>query len=153
MAHSDLFLRLCRARDRLCDVQDAPLSIAQVAREASVSPYHFIRQFEALFGDTPHQLRIRARLDRAKVLLAQGNHSVTEVCMEVGFESVGSFSGLFTRRVGVAPSIYQRQARAFVAVPGMLPLPLFPGCLSFMFGAPLVKTAIFEKRSAGNLRD
>lgn len=48
-----------------------------------MSPFHFIRRFESLFGMTPHQFRIERRLDRAKLLLAAGNHSVTEVCMEV----------------------------------------------------------------------
>ena len=64
----------------------------KVAREAAISPFHFIRQFEAVFGVTPHQYRIGRRIERAKHLLAAGQHSVTDVCMEVGFSSLGSFS-------------------------------------------------------------
>ncbi len=79
-------------------------SIADLAREVRISPFHFMRQFEALFGVTPHQFRIHARLDAAKQLLAMGQHSVTDVCLEVGFSSLGSFSALFTRRVGETPS-------------------------------------------------
>ena len=109
-----------------------PLSIEHIAREVRISPFHFIRQFEAVFGLTPHQFRIQSRLERAKLLLAMGQHSVTEVCMEVGFSSLGSFSDLFRRRVGTTPSAYQRQARVLVQVPATFPPDLFPGCLSLM---------------------
>ena len=131
-----VFHRLCQARDRLHETPETPVSVRDIAREAAISHYHFIRQFEALFGLTPHQFRIQSRLERAKVLLAQGHHSVTEVCLEVGFESLGSFSGLFLRRVGTSPSSYQRRARGLVQVPGMPPIDLFPGCLSLMTRLP-----------------
>ena len=117
----DAFRRLCRARDLLVEVPEPPVSIEDVAREVGISPFHFIRQFEAVFGLTPHQFRIQSRLDRAKRLLAMGQHSVTDVCMEVGFSSLGSFSDLFTRRVGATPSAYRRRVRAMVQVPGTLP--------------------------------
>jgi AraC-like DNA-binding protein len=139
------FARLCRARELLREVPEVPLAIDEVAREAAMSRFHFIRQFHALFGDTPHQFRIRARLDRARHLLALGNHSVTDVCMEVGFSSLGSFSDLFERRVGVRPSEYRRHVRLMVTVPGRVEQALFPGCLALMGAA----FAIFEKQSAG----
>jgi AraC-like DNA-binding protein len=123
------FSRLCRARDLLCDTFDDALSIEGVAREVAISPFHFIRQFEAVFGLTPHQFRTRCRLDRAKRLLA-ADRSVTEVCMEVGFSSVGSFSELFRRRVGTPPSAYRRHVRAIAQVPG--PRTVIPGCLGLM---------------------
>jgi len=129
---SEAFRGLCRARDLLREVQEPSPSVAEVARYAAMSPFHFIRQFQAVFGVTPHQFRVRARLERAKVLLAAGHHSVTEVCMEVGFSSLGSFSDLFRRRMGAAPSAYQRRARGLVQVPGVLPPVLFPGCLNLM---------------------
>jgi AraC-like DNA-binding protein len=116
----------------LREVTDRQLSIGDVAREARISPFHFIRQFEAVFGYTPHQYRIQSRLDRARQLLAAGQHSVTDACMEVGFSSLGSFSDLFTRRVGEAPSVYRLRVRTTVQVPGELPPQLVPGCLSLM---------------------
>src|SRR5437667_4634258 len=66
------FRRLCRARDLLSELGESRSSIADLAREVELSPFHFIRQFEAVFGLTPHQFRIRARLDLAKQLLAAG---------------------------------------------------------------------------------
>ncbi|WP_438028143.1 helix-turn-helix transcriptional regulator [Sorangium sp. So ce233] len=127
---------LCRARDLLSDVRGSRLSIEEVAREVAISPYHFIRQFEAVFGVTPHQYRIRRRLDLAKQLLAAGHHSVTDVCMEVGFSSLGSFSAQFAQRIGMPPSAYQRRVRALVQVPGRLPWELVPGCLTLMGRLP-----------------
>jgi AraC-like DNA-binding protein len=144
------FHRLCRARDLLCEVQDEPLSIEQVADQVAISPSYFTRQFEAVFGATPHQYRIQSRLERAKQLLATGQGSVTDVCMEVGFSSLGSFSDLFTRRVGAPPSAYRRRTRSMVQVPGVLPPQLIPGCLSLMGQLPPDAFRSFrEERSAG----
>lgn len=142
------FRRLCQARDRLREWHEPPLSITEIAREARISPFHFMRQFEALFGSTPHQYRIQARLDAAKRLLAKGEHSVTDVCMEVGFSSLGSFSTLFSRRVGETPSAYQRRVRALVSVPGVRPPALSPGCLSLMGRLPASTTAFRSFREA-----
>ena len=143
MLSSDQFLRLCRARDMLREVGDRPLTIDEVAREAAISPFHFIRLFHALFGDTPHQFRIRSQIERAKQLLAVDDASVTDVCMNVGFSSLGSFSDLFARRVGTPPSAYRRTVRSMVVVPGTLPKELIPGCLTLMGPA----FAVFEKHS------
>lgn len=133
----------------LREVHDRQLSIGEVAREAEVSPFHFIRMFQAMFGDTPHQFRIQARLDRAKHLLALSDYSVTDVCMEVGFSSLGSFSDLFSRRVGTSPSLYRRKVRSMMPGPRVLPQQAIPGCLSLMGAA----FAIFEKQSQMLLSD
>ena len=133
------FRRLCRARDLLREFRDPSPSIADLAREVRISPFHFIRQFEAVFGVTPHQFRIQTRLDAARHLLAAGRHSVTDVCMEVGFSSLGSFSTLFTQRIGEPPSVYRRRVRAMVQVPGTaaaVPAELTPGCLCLMGRLP-----------------
>lgn len=126
------FRRLCRARDLLLEVGDSPLSIKDLAREVHISPFHLIRQFEAVFGETPNQFRQSSRIELARHLLATGQRSVTDVCMEVGFSSLGSFSVLFTRRVGETPSAYRRRMRPMVVVPGAIPEILVPGCLTLM---------------------
>ena len=130
------FQKLCRARDLLCDEQEQAPTIEAVARAVGISQFHFIRQFEAVFGETPHQFRIRMRLERAKQLLVSGDHSVTEVCMELGFSSLGSFSTMFARRVGETPSGYRRRKRTLVAVPAVLPWESVPGCFGLMTGLP-----------------
>ena len=135
----------------LVDVPEHPVSIEEVAREVGISPFHFIRQFEAVFGLTPHQFRIQSRLDRARRLLAIGQHSVTDVCMEVGFSSLGSFSDLFTRRIGASPSAYQRRVRAMVQVPGTVPPALVPGCLSLMTCLPPSAFSQFSRSAGGVL--
>jgi transcriptional regulator GlxA family with amidase domain len=129
----DLFARLCRARVLLDESSERPLSIPDVARKVAISPFHFIRLFSALFGTTPHQFRIEARLHRAKHLLTSSRRSVTEVCMEVGFSSLGSFSQLFARRIGTPPSTYRR---LMVQVPATLAPDLVPGCLGLIGGLP-----------------
>src|SRR5689334_8530340 len=112
---ADTRRRLSRARDRLA-LFDASPAIAKIAREAGTSPFHFIRLFEAAFGVTPHQYRVRIRIAEARRLLASGQ-PVTDVCIAVGFSSLGSFSASFARRVGQAPSAYQRRIRTAVQVP------------------------------------
>lgn len=134
------FLQLCRARDLLADVRAPNVSIADAAREASLSSFHFIRRFEAVFGETPHQFRTRERLTAAQRLLARG-HSVTDVCLDVGFNSLGSFSALFARKIGVSPARYQRSLRRSVFIPEWTPHP--PTCLVWMGGPDAI--AIFEK--------
>ncbi len=111
------------------------VGLADVSARAHLSPYHFLRVHRQAFGETPHEFLTRVRIERAKALLARGEHSVTEVCFEVGFTSLGSFSALFTRRVGLAPSEYRRHARFGVLVPCEV-RPLFvPGCFaSMVFG-------------------
>ena len=146
------FRNLCRARELLAESCEDYVSIKRIAREVAISPYHFIRQFEAIFGTTPHQYRIQSRLDHAKVLLALGERSVTQICMEVGFSSLGSFSDLFTRRFGAPPSAYKRRARAMVQVPGDFPQELFPGCLSLMGSLPASAFRNFQEARPSLLR-
>jgi AraC-like DNA-binding protein len=124
----------------LADVRSANVSIVAAAREANLSSFHFIRRFETVFGETPHQFRTRERLIAAKRLLASG-YSVTDACLDVGFSSLGSFSALFARKVGISPAAYQRSLRCSVYIPDWTPHP--PSCLVWMGGPDAI--AIFEK--------
>jgi AraC-like DNA-binding protein len=147
MLTHDTLVRLCHARDLLRDSGEDSPSIEEIAHAAAMSRFHFIRRFAAVFGETPHQFRIRSRLERAKALLANGNASVTDVCMEVGFTSLGSFSDLFARRIGVPPSVYRHRERVVVRAPGLTHAPL-PGCWFCMCGE--AGLAIFEKHARRN---
>lgn len=134
------FAQLCRARDLLADVRAPNVSVRDAAREARMSAFHFIRRFEAAFGETPHQFRTRQRLTTAQRLLARGL-SVTDVCLDVGFSSLGSFSSLFARKIGISPAEYQRSLRRSIYIPEWTPHP--PACLLWMGGPEAI--AIFEK--------
>src|SRR4051812_47238580 len=87
-----------------------PLDIRALARIAHVSEAHFIRTFGATFGETPHRYLQRRRVERAMFLLRQTDRSVTEICLDVGFASLGTFSRTFREVVGRTPSQYRRNA-------------------------------------------
>jgi AraC-like DNA-binding protein len=99
----DMLRRLSRARALLRSQRERPPTVRAVAEEVAISHFHFIRRFEQVFGWTPSQFRIHARLEHAKELLERGELSVTETCLAVGFASPASFSALFRARVGIPP--------------------------------------------------
>jgi|HubBroStandDraft_1064217.scaffolds.fasta_scaffold14700_4 AraC family transcriptional regulator len=100
----ELFRRVLRGRDFLLSSLSDSISLNDAARAACLSPFHFHRAFQCAFGVTPHRYAIRHRLERARHLLRATDCSVTEICLETGFESLGSFSSLFRRTYGLAPS-------------------------------------------------
>jgi len=124
----ELFRRLCRSRDWLAAHIDGPVHLADAARQAYLSPYHYHRLFAHTFGETPHEFLTRQRIDRAKRLLARDHLDVTEVCLAVGYESLGSFSTRFRTLVGYSPSAYRRAIRRIFPAP-KLPIHHFvPNC-------------------------
>jgi len=95
-----------------------PLDVPALARAALMSPAHFSRQFRAAYGETPYSYLMTRRIERAKALLRRGDLTVTEVCLEVGCTSLGSFSSRFTEIVGESPTTYRnRDHSAAAAVP------------------------------------
>ena len=98
---------LRRARDLLDREYARPLDVPTMARAALMSPSLFSRRFREAYGDTPYGYLQARRVERAMALLRYGHMSVTEVCMAVGFTSLGSFSSTFTRLVGEPPSVYK----------------------------------------------
>jgi AraC family transcriptional regulator len=103
----ELYKRLLRGRDYLDSFFGAQVHLADVAREACLSPYHFHRLFREVFRETPNQYLQRKRLANAQRLLQRGEQSVTDICLEVGFESITSFSALFRRSFGCSPREYR----------------------------------------------
>jgi AraC-like DNA-binding protein len=113
---------LLRVRDLMDRAYAAPLDIPALARSAHVSESHFSRSFKAAFGETPHRYLLTRRMERAKALLRAEELTVTEVCLAVGFTSLGSFSTQFRRFVGVSPSDYRARGghERLAAIPGCL---------------------------------
>src|SRR5579885_2467227 len=100
----DLFRRLCRSRDFLAASLDQPLRLADAAKQAYLSPFHYHRLFVRTLGETPHEFLTRVRIDRAKELLTRDALPVTDVCFAVGYESLGSFSSRLRAEVGYSPA-------------------------------------------------
>ncbi len=118
--------RMLRARDAMDRSYAEPLDIATLAAIAYVSEAHFIRVFRATFGETPHRYLQRRRVERAMFLLRETDRTITDVCLDVGFSSLGTFSRTFTSIVGQTPSSYRDDA---VLMP-------VPSCFVKVWGRP-----------------
>ena len=117
---------MLRARDAMDRDYAQPLDIPHLAKIAYVSEAHFIRQFRATFGETPNRYLQRRRVERAMFLLRSGNRSVTDICMDVGFSSLGTFSRVFRDIVGEPPTVYRARG----------PLPPVPSCFAMAWLRP-----------------
>jgi transcriptional regulator GlxA family with amidase domain len=124
---TELLPHLRRARELADRHYAEPLDLEALAAAAHVSKYHFTRSFSAAYGATPMRYLTQRRVERAQDLLRSANLTVTEVCMLVGFSSVGSFSSTFRRLVGETPTQYRDR---WAATGG----PRIPGCYLFMRG-------------------
>jgi AraC-like DNA-binding protein len=106
---------LRRVRDRIDREYAQPLDVAALARGAHMSAGHLSRQFKLAYGESPYSYLMTRRIERAMALLRRGDLSVTEVCFEVGCQSLGTFSTRFTELVGMPPSTYRHQAAGEMA--------------------------------------
>jgi AraC-like DNA-binding protein len=105
----EIYARLHRARDYIEASFTRSITLPEMASAACLSPHHFLRLFTQVFGETPHQYVTRRRLEYAQSLLLRTELPVTDICLAVGFESLGSFSWLFRQRFGVAPSRFRER--------------------------------------------
>lgn len=121
--------RLRRVRDRIDREYTQPLDVEALARGVNMSAGHLSRQFRLAYGESPYSYLMTRRIERAMALLRRGDLGVTEVCFTVGCSSLGTFSTRFTELVGVAPSVYRRQAA--LATEGM------PSCLARQVTRPV----------------
>lgn len=108
LVETETFRRLSTTRDYLAAHHGRVITLEEAAKEACMSPFHYQRMFKRAFGESPHDFVTRLRIERAQRLLRTSGMSVTEVCFEVGYESLGSFSTMFSRVVGCAPSEFRR---------------------------------------------
>jgi AraC-like DNA-binding protein len=119
--------RLLRARDTMDRAFADALDIEALANSVHLSRAHFIRSFRETFGETPHRYLQRRRIERAMAFLRETDRSITEICFDVGFGSLGTFSRTFREIVGESPSAYRARAE---------PQPGVPGCVSMMWTRP-----------------
>ena len=111
----ELNRRLLRARDAMDRAYAEPLDVRAVATVAHLSPAHFSRCFRAVFGESPHRYLQRRRVERSMFLLRESDRTVTDICFDVGFSSVGTFSRTFREIVGQTPSAYRKGHGPIVA--------------------------------------
>jgi AraC-like DNA-binding protein len=109
------------------------IDLENIADEAHFSKFHFIRLFKSIYGKTPHQYLIAVRVEQARLLLQQGL-AVTEVCSDVGFESITSFTGLFKKYTRVSPSEFQRRYFERKRQIKETPLSFIPACFASHHG-------------------
>jgi AraC-like DNA-binding protein len=135
--------RLCRARDFLADRFRRRASLEDAAREAGLSPFYFNRLFTQAFHETPHEFVTRLRIDEAKKQLLKDHDSVTDICFDVGYESLGSFSTRFSTLTGLSPAAFRREARRlFGGFRRRWPLFYIPACYQrFLIGAQESRSA------------
>ena len=124
----DLNRRLLRARDAMDRAYAEPLDVRSVAAVAHISEAHFSRCFRQVFGETPHRYLQRRRVERSMFLLRETDRTVTDICFDVGFSSLGTFSRTFREIVGETPSGYRLQHGPMVA----------PNCFQMMAMRPWV---------------
>lgn len=117
---------MLRARDAMDRTFAEPLAIPELARIAEVSEAHFIRTFRATFGETPHRYLQRRRVERAMFLLRATDRPVTDVCLDVGFGSLGTFSRTFRDIVGESPTAFRNRGR----------MPAVPTCFMMAWARP-----------------
>ena len=106
---TDIYQRIATAKVYIDENYHESIDLEGISRQAFLSRFHFHRLFTKIYRRTPHQYLTQKRLDKAKDLLSE-NKAVTEVCNEVGFESIGSFSVLFKKEIGFAPTYYRNVA-------------------------------------------
>ena len=119
--------RLLRARDAMDRAFAQPLDIPALARIACVSQAHFIRTFHATFGEPPHRYLQRRRVERAMFLLRMTSRPITDICYDVGFTSLGTFSRTFRDIVGESPMTYRS---------GPSPTAFVPTCFVMSWSRP-----------------
>ncbi len=110
-----------RVRDRIDREYAEPLNLDELAGGVHMSSGHLSREFRRVYGESPYSYLMTRRIERAMTLLRRGDLSVTEICFEVGFSSLGTFSTRFAELVGVPPTVYRRDhSQAAEGIPACL---------------------------------
>lgn len=133
MATHYKFARLNAGRDYIADNYPSSLNLSSAAKYSNMSPYHFLRVFKQVYGETPNEFLIRLRMKKAKSMLITENFSVSEVCERVGYISLGSFSSLFCKQVGMAPTSYRRKLWSLSTEAFHFPSQAIPACYAHHF--------------------
>jgi len=130
---TEIYQRIVSAKIYIDDNYQESINLEQISQKAFLSRFHFHRLFRRIYHKTPHEYITRKRIDKAKELLAK-NKPVTEVCNEVGFESIGTFSALFKKEIGFPPTYYRNMAWLKKQEAKQQPRKFIPGCFIDSYG-------------------
>lgn len=111
---TELYKRVCKAKEFIDSNFMNNISLEKTAKEACLSRFHFLRIFKSVFKITPHQYITKKRMEKASHLLRSSDMSVTEVCFEIGFESLSTFSWMFKNKFGLSPDVFREDYRKFI---------------------------------------
>ena len=140
MAYAPPARHLLRAKDLADARYSEPLEVDDLARAAGLSKAHFSREFRRTFGESPYVYLLTRRLERAAALLRNTDHSVAEVCLEVGLQGVGSFTTSFKRMYGMTPTAYRG------SFPPAASQARVPGCVVRAYARPQHRTIREDSR-------
>lgn len=107
----DVYRKIIMAKVYMDENFHEPIDLDCLSREACLSRFHFHRLFTRIYRRTPHQYLTRKRVEQARQWLAGKDLTVSEICNNVGFESIGSFSVLFKKEIGFAPQYSAKSLR------------------------------------------
>jgi transcriptional regulator GlxA family with amidase domain len=139
-----LLRRLLRAKDRMDAAPHEPWPIARLARLSRVSDAHFARAFKEAFGVPPHRYLLSRRIERATSLLRDSDLPITEIALQTGWASIGTFGRIFRDVTGETPGAMRQRARAMPGDPARV-----PACILGAAHRPDLRTAVLEKRRRG----
>ena len=142
MAWIPAYMHLRRAKDEIDRRYSEPLDVATLARTALASEAHFARSFKLAYGETPGRYLQRRRIERAADLLRETDRPITEICLDVGFTSLGSFGNAFRALMGEPPTAYRDRHRG-------APPPQVPACFTLMWTRP-VDRSVSKKPDGGD---
>lgn len=129
------YRKICLGRSFLAERYSGSFNLAEAAKYSCMSQYHFSRVFTKTFGESPYEYIVRLRIEKAKNMLITENFSVSEICEEIGYSSIGSFSFLFHKKVGMSPTQYRRRLWSLSSEPLRFPSQSIPLCYAYhLFG-------------------
>lgn len=110
---TELYKRICRAKEFIDSSFTKDITIEMISKEACLSQFHFLRLFKTIFKKTPHQYIIQQRIDKAVTLLFRTDMPVTQICFEIGFQSLSTFSWLLRKKFGMSPEMMRTEYRKY----------------------------------------
>ena len=130
---NDIYQRIATAKIFIDENYYESIGLEEISQQAFLSRFHFHRLFTKIYRSTPHRYLTKKRIEKAKLLLAE-NKAINDVCSEVGFESIGSFSTLFKKEIGFAPTYYRNIAWLKKQEQKKQPKKFIPHCFIESFG-------------------